>query len=110
MRAFPARLAQSLWQLVSALTLAARRALLPGYALGLRAPEPVRLPAHFVPDPHACEQYVWVPEYALGERQDEGYTYYLQPGTGATCYRRVQRANHVSNEFLMVLPRRRIAA
>lgn len=107
MRAFPVRLSQSLWQFVTALTTAVRRALLPGAA---RGPEPVRLPAHFVPDPRGYDQYVWVPEYALSERQDEGYTYYLHPGSGAMCYRRVQRANHVSNEFLMVLPRTRIAA
>lgn len=107
MRAFPVRLSQSLWQFVAALTTAVRHALLPGSA---RGPEPVRLPAHFVPDPGAWVQYVWVPEYAVGERQEEGYTYYLHPGTGATCYRRVQRANHVSNEYLMVLPRTQIAA
>lgn len=107
MRAFPARLSQLLWQVVTALTTAVRRALLPASPHG---PEPVRLPAHFVPDPSSCDEYIWVPEYALGERQDEGYTYYLHPGTGAMCYRRVQRANHVSNEFLMVRPRTRIAA
>ena len=107
MRAFPARLSRSFQQFVTALTMAVRRALLPG---GARGPEPVRLPAHFVPDAVDYDHYAWVPEYALGERQEEGYTFYLHPGSGAMCYRRVQRANHVSNEFLMVLPRTRIAA
>ncbi|MCG3202544.1 MAG: hypothetical protein NFCOHLIN_02427 [Gammaproteobacteria bacterium] len=110
MRASPARLSQSLYRIVTALTMAVRRALLRGGVHASRTPEPVRLPAHFVPDPSARDRYVWVPEYDLGDRQEEGYAYYLHPASGATCYRRVQRGNHVSHEFLMVLPARRIAA
>lgn len=110
MRASPVRLSQALCRFVTAMTVMFRRALLRGGAHASRTPEPVLLPAHFVPDPSARDQYVWVPEYDLSERQEEGYRYYLHPGSGATCYRRVQRANHVSNEFLMVLPRTRIAA
>ena len=74
------------------------------------SPEPVRLPGHFVPEPSAHDDYVWVPEFDLHDREVEGYTYYLHPSDGAKCYRLVQRGKHVSHEYLMATPKRRMAA
>lgn len=99
-----------LLQSATALISGMKRALLKLTGSYSQRPEPVRLPAHYVPEPSASVQYVWVPEFDLSDRQEQGYTYYLHPATGATCYRRVQRGNHVSHEFLMAVPRTRIAA
>lgn len=84
--------------------------LLSMFGMHRRSAEPVRISGDFKPEPRAGYSYVWVPEYDLGEREAEGFTYYLRPSDGARCYRRVQRGKHVSNEFLMAPPKRQLAA
>jgi hypothetical protein len=100
----------SVWRIINAPFASLGQRFLSMFSVRRRVAEPVRISGEFKPEAHAGYSYVWVPEYDLPEREAEGFTYYLRPADGAKCYRRVQRGKHVSNEFLMVAPKRQLAA